>query len=193
MAKNNTTKQEITDLGEELIRSRGYSAFSYHDIASQLNIKNAAIHYHFPLKEDLGVAVVKKNIEKFEELLKNPKFNKLSEWDRLNVMMDEVFGKYLTQECVCLVGALSAEYPVLPEIIQEEFQQMTSKIRAWLASLLKEGKKKKQFSFVTTPETKALMILSNMIAGLQMARVMNRSDFQTIRNGILKELKTEQS
>jgi hypothetical protein len=37
------------------------------------------------------------------------------------------------------------------------------------------------------------MILSNMIAGLQMARVMNRSDFQTIRNGILKELKTEQS
>ncbi len=192
MSKKSNTKQEITDLGEELIRSRGYHAFSYHDIASRLNIKNAAIHYYFPLKEDLGVAVVKRNTEKFESLLLSTAFNQLNEWERLTVFMEEIFGKFLSEERVCLVGALSTEFPVLPEPIQQEFQTMTGMIRTWLTELLTEGKKKQYFSFTTTAEVKALMILSNLIAGLQMARVMNRSDFQSIKDGILKELHTEQ-
>lgn len=191
MAKKGNTREEIIDLGEEFLRSRGYHAFSYHDISSRLNIKNAAIHYHFPLKEDLGVAIIRRSIDKFEELLQNKKFNQLNEMDRLTCFMDEVFGKYLTENRVCLVGALSTEFPVLPEKVQQEFQKMTGAIRVWLTGLLKEGKKKKFFSFTPGLETKALMIISNLMAGLQIARVMNKSDFQLIKNGILKELKMD--
>jgi TetR/AcrR family transcriptional regulator, transcriptional repressor for nem operon len=191
LAKRGNTKQEIIDLGEEFIRSRGYHAFSYHDISSKLNIKNAAVHYHFPLKEDLGIAIIKRSTNAFEELLLDKKFNQLNEMDRLNLFMEEVFGKYLSENRVCLVGALSTEFPVLPEPVQQEFQKMTNAIRTWLISLLKEGKKRKQFSFVPSPETKALMIISNLMAGLQIARVMNKSDFQLIKMGILKELQTD--
>jgi TetR/AcrR family transcriptional repressor of nem operon len=192
LTKRSTTRQDIITLGEELIRSRGYHAFSYHDISSKLHIKNAAIHYHFPLKEDLGAAVVRKNIEAFEELLQDKKFNQLGEWERLTIFIDDIFGKYLSENRVCLVGALSTEFLTLPGIMQTEFKAMTTSIRNWLIALLKTGKRKNIFSYSTSAEAKALMIITSMIAGLQVARVMNKTDFHLIKNGILKELKTEE-
>ena len=192
LAKKSNTKQDIIALGEALIRSRGYSAFSYQDISSKLNIKNAAIHYHFPLKEDLGAEIIRRNTRNFEELMKNKKFMQLDEWKQLTHFMDDIFGKYLVEERICLVGALSAEFITLPETMQTEFKSMTSSIRDWLTILLKTGKRKKMFSFSTSAETKALMIITNLIAGLQVARIMNKTDFQLIKNGILKELKTEE-
>ena len=39
----NDTRNEIIRIGNELVRSVGYNAFSYADIAKALNIKNAAI------------------------------------------------------------------------------------------------------------------------------------------------------
>ena len=53
----NDTRSEIVRLASELIRSIGYNAFSYTDISQKLHIKNAAIHYYFPSKSDLGVEV----------------------------------------------------------------------------------------------------------------------------------------
>jgi AcrR family transcriptional regulator len=191
LAKKSTTRQDIIILAEELIRSRGYHAFSYHDISSKLNIKNAAIHYHFPLKENLGVEVVRKNIKAFEALLQDKKFNQLGEWERLTIFLDDIFGKYLSEDRICLVGALSTEFLTLPEIMQTEFKAMTTSIRNWLMTLLKTGKRKNVFSFSTSAETKALMVITSMIAALQVARVMNKADFHLIKNGILKELKTK--
>ena len=42
------TAEQILDLAETLIQTRGYSAFSYQDIADSLGIRKASIHYHFP-------------------------------------------------------------------------------------------------------------------------------------------------
>ena len=65
----NDTRNEIIRIGSELIRSVGYNAFSYADIAKVLNIKNAAIHYYFPTKSDLGEEIIKRNIDAFNELI----------------------------------------------------------------------------------------------------------------------------
>ena len=63
------TAEQILDLAETLIQTRGYSAFSYQDIADSLGIRKASIHYHFPSKADLGVAVVDRYIARFGEAL----------------------------------------------------------------------------------------------------------------------------
>ena len=63
----NDTRSEIVRLAGELIRSIGYNAFSYADISQKLNIKNAAIHYYFPAKSDLGVEVIRENLEAFKK------------------------------------------------------------------------------------------------------------------------------
>jgi TetR/AcrR family transcriptional regulator, transcriptional repressor for nem operon len=59
------TAEQILDLAETLIQTRGYSAFSYQDIADSLGIRKASIHYHFASKAELGVAVVDRYIERF--------------------------------------------------------------------------------------------------------------------------------
>jgi len=63
------TAEQILDLAETLIQTRGYSAFSYQDIAEALGIRKASIHYHFPSKTDLGVAVIDRYIERFDTAL----------------------------------------------------------------------------------------------------------------------------
>ena len=69
----NDTRSEIIRLGSELIRSIGYNSFSYADISKALNIKNAAIHYYFPSKSDLGVEIIRKNLNAFNELIEHGK------------------------------------------------------------------------------------------------------------------------
>ncbi len=76
---------QIVKVAETLIQTKGYNAFSYRDIAAQVGIKTASIHYHFPTKADLGKAVVKHHINglsaELENLINAPKIsyrNKLS-------------------------------------------------------------------------------------------------------------------
>jgi len=60
------TRKLILDTAEELLLTRSFSAFSYSNIASALGVKNAAIHYHFPSKTDLGVALVARFRRRFQ-------------------------------------------------------------------------------------------------------------------------------
>jgi len=59
------TRTQILDIAEQLARQRGFSGFSYRDISQPLGIRNAAVHYHFPTKADLGIAL----LERYGDLL----------------------------------------------------------------------------------------------------------------------------
>lgn len=63
------TKERILAVAEALIQKDGYNAFSFKDIATAINIKTASIHYHFPSKEDLGVAVISWHADKIAAVL----------------------------------------------------------------------------------------------------------------------------
>ena len=81
------TREKIIELGENLIRTKGYNAFSYQDISSELGIKNAAIHYYFPSKENLGTSIVKTNIQRFEEMAGNMNSRGFDEWHQLETFI----------------------------------------------------------------------------------------------------------
>ena len=51
------TREKIIQLAQQAIATRGYSAFSFRELAGELGIKSASIHYHFPTKTHLGVEV----------------------------------------------------------------------------------------------------------------------------------------
>ena len=70
-ALRSETAEKILDVAEQLIQTRGCSAFSYQDIADALKIKKASIHYHFESKTDLVIAVIERYTERFDEALKN--------------------------------------------------------------------------------------------------------------------------
>ena len=56
-ASTNTATQ-ILDVAERLVQIHGFNAFSYADIAGELGLTNAALHYHFPSKAELGEALI---------------------------------------------------------------------------------------------------------------------------------------
>lgn len=43
-------------MANKYIQKVGFNAFSYSDLADEIGIKKASIHYHFPSKIDLGIA-----------------------------------------------------------------------------------------------------------------------------------------
>ena len=62
-----STKDKIIEYSIKLIKTKGYSSFSYDDIAQKLKISKAAVHHHFEKKEDLGIAVCQYLQSKIEE------------------------------------------------------------------------------------------------------------------------------
>src|SRR3954462_3660155 len=53
-----TTRDHVLDVAERLAQTRGFNGFSYADIAAEVGITKASLHYHFPTKADLGRALV---------------------------------------------------------------------------------------------------------------------------------------
>ena len=56
-------KTQILDKASELMMQRGINGFSYRDISTPLGVKNAAIHYHYPGKNDLILALIEEQHE----------------------------------------------------------------------------------------------------------------------------------
>ena len=44
------TADRILDIAERLVQTRGFNRFSYADIAAELGITTASVHYHFPAR-----------------------------------------------------------------------------------------------------------------------------------------------
>ena len=186
--KRPDTREQILQVAEDLLRSKGYNSFSYHDIATALGVKSAAIHYHFPTKEVLGLEVIKENISRFKAF--RERVSSLPVVQQL----DEFIGTYaasLDQKNVCIVGAISVEYYGLPENMTTIMNGLAAIIHDWLTKLLAIGKAADVFHFSSTPEQKALLLISNLAAGIQLARLLGQEAFYEIVEGIKTELLTD--
>ncbi|NVO19919.1 MAG: TetR/AcrR family transcriptional regulator [Bacteroidetes bacterium] len=183
------TREKIIELGENLIRTKGYNAFSYQDISSELGIKNAAIHYYFPSKENLGTSIVRTNIQRFDEMVENMHSRSFDEAQQLETFI-RIYTKSHREQKLCLMGSLGPDFNTLNPSMQQELQRMTDKILIWLSGLLQSGKDKGIFSFKQDPASKALMILSSLIASLQLSRILNKMDYKSIHQSIIEDLKS---
>ena len=181
------TREKIKELGEGLILTRGYNAFSYQDISSELGIKNAAIHYYFPSKGNLGTSIVKTNIQRFEEMVDNMQTRNFDEWHQLETFF-KIYMKSHREQKLCIVGSLGPDFSTLTEPTKKELKHMTEMIVRWLTKLLTTGREKGVLAFKGSPKDRALLILSNMVASLQLARILDHVEFKSIYQTILEDL-----
>lgn len=176
------TRSEIVCIANELIKTIGYNAFSYADISKQLSIKNAAIHYYFPVKSDLGIAVIRRNAEIFKERI------------RLWAVLDErqqyisyitMHDSFVRQHWTCIVGSLASAYDTLPENMQKELQNLVNSILDWLTALLEKGQKNKLFHFKGSAKSQANVIYSALLSSLQMNKVLRNDIYSSIQEKLL--------
>lgn len=178
-------REEIIQLADTLIRQKGYNAFSFYDISDKVGIKTASVHYHFPAKSDLGIAVIEQHIENLNSVIEH--YKRKSHTEKL----DKFFGIYANikkENKVCLVGSLATDFNTLDEKVQQKLKTFSEKMLNWVSSFLEDGRNENLFDFEGEPRTKALMIISNMLAIVQLSRLTNDKDFEAVKKSIKNEL-----
>ncbi|MCK6450227.1 MAG: TetR/AcrR family transcriptional regulator [Alphaproteobacteria bacterium] len=165
------TAGQILDIAETLIQTRGYSAISYHDIAQPLGIRKASIHYHFPSKADLGVAVVERYARRFAEALAAVEAD---ESRPAMAMLDAYVEPYLefarTPERVCLCGALAGELMALPPAMRARVEAFFAAQQEWIARMLARGRRRGELALPADPARTARMVFGALQGALIVKR-----------------------
>jgi TetR/AcrR family transcriptional regulator, transcriptional repressor for nem operon len=171
----NDTKNQIIDLAESLLLQRGYNGFSYTHISSALHVKNAAIHYHFPTKTELGVAIIQRARQQFEKWIIHPRMASMGFPKKLDAFFD-IFRDFLKFEGhVCLGSALEHDFNTLPAQMQEEARGLIYDFLTWLERLFKEGREAGDFSFSGKPKEQAVFVLAALQGACQMVRATDKT------------------
>jgi AcrR family transcriptional regulator len=188
MVKIENSKRTILNLAESLLQDKGFNGFSYAHISSELGVKNAAIHYHYPTKEALGCAVVKRYRDRFQLWINNSRVKDLSPKDKLDWFFNIYTDMRADKGKVCLVGSMEAEFNSIPEELQSEVTVLHKELLTWLQTLLAEGREAGAFNFIGEPANKAALILSSLQGGLQMARALGTKKFRDVVEQIKLDL-----
>ncbi|MEU7145977.1 TetR/AcrR family transcriptional regulator [Nocardia sp. NPDC046473] len=181
-----STRSHILDAAERMVQSRGFNGFSYADIAAVLAISKPALHYHFPSKAELGLALVQRYEQRFFEALAT-----VSDEDapaRLEYYAS-LYAGVLREQRMCLCGMLAAEYRTLSEPMQQSVVHFFERNEAWLSEVLTQGQREHTLAFTGSAREKAHMIISCLEGALLVARLYGDLDmFQTTAAGLLAGL-----
>jgi len=135
---HSSTATRILDAAQDLVQRRGYNAVSYGDLAAELDLTTAAIHYHFPSKADLAQAVVARYRRANAEERAAIRTRTDSLRERLTQYVD-LYADVLKDGGLCLCGVLAADNATLPAEVRREVQGFFDDQTDWLTSILAEG------------------------------------------------------
>ncbi len=181
------TREEILNCAEELLQRRGFNGFSYQHIAVQLGIRNAAIHYHFPAKEDLGIALVQRYRESFHAWTAH--LQAQDPWQRLRSYFRTYVDHLTGEECrLCAGGVLAAEFGTLADPMRLEARLLMREIYDWLIETLELGRREDVLTFNGDASDKAIEIGAALQGGLQIARLVGPERFHQLLDQLTLEL-----
>lgn len=163
-------KNRIIEVADQLLMERGYNAFSYKTITETIDIKTSSIHYHFPGKSDLGIAIIQSHQDAFEQTMLRTK-DKTPLEKILKLFL--YYKRLAAAQKVCIVGALTSDINTLDEKLREKVLTFADSIVEWTASILDEGQNQNIFKPIASPRLKAKILVSTLMALTQLARIEN--------------------
>ncbi len=182
------TKSKILNRAEDLFRQRSYSGFSYNDIAKPLGIKNAAIHYHFPSKGDLGVAIIQRYRRLLARVTRRSPQNGEQARQQLEVLFEFESGLTTRDRRVCPLAVMATDYVNITPAMQSEGQQLVHEMTEWLTQVLTIGRDDGTFRFDGQAADKAVAILAAFVGARQISRVGRSDHFSSTVTQIRRDL-----
>lgn len=178
------TREHLLEAAADLLQRVGYASFSFRDLADKVGIRAASVHYHFPTKGDLGLALVDwfraQDNPDIEHLCKaNPNIR-----DRLLALADHVAEHTCTSGKSCPINLLLSEFSVLPEPLQLKVRAWVDECIASMAAWLDEGRKAGQLTFPGSANDQARLVWSVIEHGTQLARTQSDQPF----TGLMRHL-----
>ncbi|MHB1756948.1 MAG: TetR/AcrR family transcriptional regulator [Leptospirillum sp.] len=172
----NEMKERIIDVAQGFVQSRGFNAFSYRDLAEQILIRTASIHYYFPKKDDLGRALIQRYRSDFEGAIQNIDRTVRSPKDRLSAYLKMFLDLSKGGARLCLFAVFSAELPSLSETVQEEIKIFYEKNVGWINKVIDEGRSAGLFSFPGESRDVAAAIFSFLEGEMLVRRVFQAKE-----------------
>ena len=152
------TREQILNIAERGYRRGGFAGLSFRDIAAELSIKSASVHYHFPHKEDLGKAVVNRYADNFLKGLGAPDDVEEDRNIRMIRLAEAYKTAYAEGESSCLCAVLGSVGPDLPKAVQKAVNEFFERLLQW-TRIAREDDNTEQ--------------VSHMIAALQGAMILS--------------------
>jgi TetR/AcrR family transcriptional repressor of nem operon len=168
-AKSRGTATRILAAAEGLVQTRGFNGFSYADIAAELQITTAALHYHFATKAELGEALIAHYSQTFSQTLARLDADHAQPADKL-VGYSNVYLEVLRAERMCLCGMLAAEYQTLPEPMQHAVVRFFDANETWLEHVLEQGRQEGTLHLYGPARDIARMIIGGLEGAMMVAR-----------------------
>lgn len=168
------TAEALADTFTQLVMAHGYNAVSYADLAKRLGIRTASIHYHFPTKSDLGMAVLQRYgqaaLQTFDAMVPG---DPQSHHDAFENMLIPVRSVAQMDATSCLVGVLGAEYASLPDTMKTGVHDFFEQQQAMLTRLLGEGRDTGAFAFSGSAEAMAKLVASTLQGAILIKKARN--------------------
>jgi len=178
----------ILDVAERLAQTRGYNGFSYADIAAELDVTKASLHYHFPSKEALGRALVERYRTAFAGALDAIDRSAGEPAAMLRGYVD-LYRSVMANDRMCLCGMLAAEFSTLPASMQAELIRFFDMNERWLAGVLENGRRSGAFSYRESAGDRARVIIGALEGAMLVARSYRDADrFSAAAAHVLEEL-----
>lgn len=134
------TRETIMATARKMVQRWGYNGLSFRELAKDVGIKSASIHYHFPSKGDLGAALARRYTEDGVSYLQGLR----DASDDVSVWMKgytDIFRMALINDNrMCLCGIMAAEFDDLPQEVRIEVDGFTRANVDWLTEVLKVSK-----------------------------------------------------
>ena len=163
------TASKILDVAERLVQVRGFNAFSYADVAEELHVTKASLHYHFAGKAELGEALIERYASRFNDALDRIAAKPIDARAKLDAYA-RLYTDVLRNERMCLCGMLAAEYQTLPEPMRVAVLRFFDENEVWLASVLEQGEREGSLKLAAPPSDVARMIVSGLEGAMLVAR-----------------------
>jgi TetR/AcrR family transcriptional regulator, transcriptional repressor for nem operon len=183
--ETNDTAARILDIGERLVQVRGFNGFSYADVASELDMTKAALHYHFPGKAELGRALIERYTRRFLEALAEIDARIPDAPDKLSAYAG-LYAEVLRGRRMCLCGMLAAEFQTLPDPMRDAVIAFIDANEAWVQSVLSDGQRAGSITLAGPASDAARLIVSGLEGAMLVARPYgDLARFDTAAEGLL--------
>ena len=159
----------ILDVAEQLAQTRGYNGFSYADIAAELGVTKASLHYHFPSKAELGRALIARYQAVFGAALETIDQQAAKPTEKLRHYVG-LYDAVVRNDRMCLCGMLAAEYATLPAPMQEGVKLFFNMNERWLTAALLDGRRSGSFLFKESANERARVLLGALEGAMLVAR-----------------------
>jgi TetR/AcrR family transcriptional repressor of nem operon len=178
-------RTQLLDAAQRLVQTRGHNAFSFRDLSRHVGIRTASVHYHFPTKSDLAVALVRRYREALAEAMADVAVQRDTLSERLDATVRLYTDTLENGSRICVCAALAGEYLSLPREVQGELKKLISDGERWIARFLTEGRVRGEIPKDSDPQALARL----WYAALQGALLVSRAASPEILNDAAAALK----